>query len=458
MESITIYIAEPNAKQELFLADTHKYVAFGGARGGGKSWAVRTKAILLAFSYPGIRLCIVRKTYGDLISNHVDPLIESLPQGAYRYNDSKKQITFPNGSRLFFRYCDNDNDIMRFQGVEYDVLFIDEATQFTEKAFRMLAASVRGVNQYPKRVYLTCNPGGVGHSWVKRLFISRAFKDNERPEDYSFTQSLVTDNKILMETDPDYIAFLEALPPKQRRAWLEGDWDIFEGQFFEDFVDDPAHYKDHQWTHVIEPFDIPRGWKVYRSFDWGYRRPFSVGYWAVDYEDTAYRIYEWYGCTGEANEGLKLDKDEVFSRMAELERDHPPLKGRHILGVADPAIWEASHGESIEDTAAKHGIYFDKGDNKRIPGWMQCHYRLAFDQNGYARVYIFNTCKDFIRTIPLLQYSETRPEDVDTDGEDHIADEFRYFCMSRPVKPLRKEEPIDPSKIDPAYHALNIRR
>ncbi len=456
VKELTVSIPEPNPKQKLFLADKHKYVAFGGARGGGKSWAVRTKAILLALAHAGIRICIVRKTYDELTRNHIEPLKSTLPQGSYRYNDSKKLMVFPNGSPLYFRYCDTEKDLEKFQGTEYDVVFVDEATQFTEMHFRKICACVRGVNYFPKRVYLTCNPGGVGHGWVKRLFIDRNFKSNENPDDYSFIKSLVTDNTALLNSDKEYVAQLEALPPKIRRAWLDGDWDIYEGQFFEDFINDPEHYKDRQWTHVIDPFPIPRFWKIYRSFDWGYSRPFSVGYWAVDNEDTAYRIYEWYGCTGEANTGLKLDKNEVFRRMAELEQEHPLLRGRHILGVADPAIWEASHGESIEETAAKHKIYFEKGDNKRIAGWMQCHYRLAFDHNGYSKVYVFSTCKDFIRTIPLLVYSETHPEDLDTDGEDHIADEFRYFCMCRPINP-----PTDVSHrfdtFNPAYYALDIK-
>lgn len=435
MEQLTITIAEPNEKQKLFLSDTHKYVAFGGARGGGKSWAVRVKAILLAFNYPGIKLCIIRQTYGDLISNHVDPLIETLPRGSYRYNDSKKQITFPNGSRIFFRYCVSESDISRFQGVEYDVVFIDEATQFTEQAFRMIAASVRGVNNYPKRIYLTCNPGGVGHGWVKRLFIDKNYNDEENPEDYSFTQSLVTDNKILMQTNPDYVTFLKALPPKQRQAWLDGDWDVFEGQFFEEFTNDPAHYKDRRWTHVIEPFEIPRGWNIYRSFDFGYAKPFACDWWAVDYDGCAYLIVELYGCTNTPNEGVKWEPNRIFEEISRVEHEHRWLKGKSIRGVADPSIWDTSRGESVEEAAWRHDIIFEPGDNKRIPGWMQCHYRFAFDENGFPMVYIFNTCKGFIRTIPLLQYDATHVEDLDTDGEDHIADSFRYFCMSRPITP-----------------------
>ena len=359
------------------------------------------------------------------------------------YNDSKKNITFPNGSRILFRYCDNEKDADRFQGTEVDVLFIDEATHQSEDKYKKLSACVRGVNNFPKRIYLSMNPGGEGHNWVKRLFIDKKYTDGENPDDYIFIQSLVTDNRALMESDPDYIRQLEALPPKLRKAWLEGDWNIFEGMFFEDFIDKPDHYEDRQWTHVIEPFEIPDGWKIYRSFDWGYNKPFSCGWWAVDFDGVVYRILELYGCTKTANEGVKWTPPKVFEEIHRIETEHRWLKGKNIIGIADPAIWDAETGESIADVATKYHVYFQKGDHKRIPGWMQVHYRFAFDDNGYPMMYIFKNCKAFIRTIPLLQYDEHKPEDLDTDGEDHCADEVRYFLMSRPIKPRKAAKPDD---------------
>ena len=283
MARIGLDIPEPNPKQKLFLADHHKYVAFGGARGGGKSWAVRVKSFLLSMRWPGIIILIIRRSYPELYANHIKPFKRMLPKEIYKYNDSKKEITFPNGSQIVFKYCANEKDLDNFQGTECDILFIDEATQFTEEQFKILNACVRGVStraedKFPKRVYLTCNPGGVGHQWVKRLFIDRNFNQGEDPDEYNFIQSGVRDNKILMEQQPEYIKQLEALPPKLREAWLEGSWDIFFGQFFEDFMDKPEHYEDRLWTHVIEPFDIPSAWKIYRSFDWGYARPFSCGW------------------------------------------------------------------------------------------------------------------------------------------------------------------------------------
>ena len=456
-----LLIPKPNEKQLLFLADQHKFIGYGGARGGGKSWAVRVKAALLCLNYPGIKVMIVRRTYPELQENHILPLCAMLrcldddpAERIAAYNDAKKHIVFPNGSRILFRYCDCDKDAARFQGTEVDVLFIDEATQHSEAQMHALRACVRGVNNYPKRIYCTMNPGGVGHGWVKRLFIDLQYLGAERAEDYSFIRSLVTDNAALMASDPDYLRSLQALPDKLRRAWLDGDWDIYEGQFFEDFrltpdlelarrrgfaADSDELRRQRRFTHVIEPFDLAapacRGWTVFRSYDFGYGRPFSCAWWAVDYDGRLYRILEYYGCTAQPNQGLRLSPDEQFREIARMEREHPWLRGRSIDGVADPSIWDASRGESVAETAARYGLYFLPGDNHRVAGWMQCHYRLQFDEEGLPGMYVFEGCAAFLRTVPLLRFSAVRPEDVDTEQEDHAADEWRYACMSRPIAP-----------------------
>ena len=448
-----LIIDAPSEKQKLFLKASTKHIAFGGARGGGKSWSVRTKTKLLCLRYPGIKILIVRRTYAELINNHINFLRAEL-NGIAKYNKTEKVFTFGNGSTIKFGYCASDGDLDQYQGAEYDVIFLDEATQLMEMWIKKITACVRGVNAFPKRIYYTMNPGGASHGYIKRLFIDKQYEEGEDPNDYTFIQSLVTDNKVLMATQPDYIKQLEALPPKLREAWLYGRWDIFEGQFFEEFRTTPDPHKcheagisveeafrQHRWTHVIPPFDLNsgecRGWNIMRSYDFGYGKPFSLGYWAIDYDGNLYRIMEMYGCTGTPDEGVKWSPDEQFRRISEFEREHPWLKGRNIIdSVADPAIWDASRGESIADTAAKYGIYFTPGDNNRIPGWMQVHYRLQFDRNGYARMYIFDNCKDFIRTMPLMMYSETRPEDLDTKLEDHIMDETRYMCMQHVITPL----------------------
>lgn len=451
---ITLKIDQPNKKQKLFLSAQNKHIGFGGARGGGKSWAVRTKAKLLALRYGGIRILIVRRTYPELINNHINILRSELTDIA-KYNDKDKVLKFPNGSTINFTYCARDSDLDRLQGVEYDVIFLDEATQLSEHQMKTITACLRGVNAFPKRVYYTCNPGGQGHAYIKRIFIEKKYENGEEPDEYKFVQSLVTDNKALMESQPDYIKQLQALPPKLRDAWLYGSWDVYEGQFFEEFRDDPSHYEDRIKTHVIKPFSIPKHWTIYRSFDWGYNKPFSCGWQAVSEDGVAYRILELYGCTKTPNEGLKWTPDRVFSEIRKIETEHPLLAGKHINGVADPAIFSSEIGESIADVARKHGVYFSPGDNKRIAGWMQCHYRLQFDTNGYPMFYVFENCKAFIRTIPLLIYDEHKVEDLDTSAEDHVADEWRYFCMARPISPRVAPE-LDKYRESPMWRYLDI--
>ena len=452
-----IKLPTPNPKQKLFLLDKHRHLAFGGARGGGKSFAIRLKAVILCFMHSGIKVMIVRKSFPELLANHIKPLKALLKinteDALASYNDSKKEITFPNGSEILFRYCDTEKDVDRYQGTEVDVLFLDEATQLSEDQMKKICACVRGVNSFPKRTYYTCNPGGKGHGYIKRLFIDKIYNEGEHPEDYSFIQSLVTDNKALMESDPEYVRQLEALPPKLRQAWLEGRWDVFEGAFFEDFrtTPDPQACHDagitteealqeHRWTHVIKPFDIQPGWKIYRSYDFGFGKPFAVNWWAVDYDGVAYMILELYGCTGTPNEGVKWSPEMQFREIARIEREHPYLAGKRIQGVADPSIWDGSRGIAIIEEAEKQHLWFEKGINDRIPGWMQLHERFKFDEYGKSMMYIFENCKDTIRVIPLMMYDEHKVEDLDTDLEDHILDSMRYFAMSRPIKPRKVVE------------------
>ena len=457
---MVINLPTPSPKQELFLLDKHRNVAFGGARGGGKSFAVRLKAVLLCLKHSGIKVMIVRKSFPELTANHIKPLKELLKIGTKdsvaKYNDSKKEIKFRNGSEILFRYCDTEKDVDRYQGTEVDILFLDEATQLSEEQIKKICACVRGVNSFPKRIYLTCNPGGKGHGYIKRLFIDKVYESGEHPEDYSFIQSLVTDNKALMESDPEYIKQLEALPPKLRQAWLEGRWDVFEGAFFEEFRATPEPNKcyeagisveealdEHRWTHVIKPFDIPKSWKIYRSYDFGFGKPFACNWYAVDYDGVAYMIAELYGCTGTPNEGVKWSPEMQFREIARIEREHPLLKSKRIQGVADPSIWDGSRGIAIIEEAEKQHLWFEKGINDRIPGWMQIHERLKFDEYGKSMLYVFDTCKDTVRVIPLMMYDEHKPEDLDTDLEDHILDSLRYFCMMRPIAPrVIKEEKI----------------
>lgn len=439
-----LIIPPPNPKQELFFKAHNRFIGYGGARGGGKSWAMRNKFILLAFNYSGLKLLLLRKTLPELRENHILPMLAQLNDVA-KYKKDERAFIFPNGSRIKMGYCDSENDIYQYQGQEYDVIGIEECTHFTWAQVQFLMTCNRTVRtDFKPRMYFTGNPGGVGHNWFKRLFVKGRYEQTENPDDYIFIPATVDDNTVLMRSNPEYVSILDNLPEALKQAHRYGNWDIFEGQFFEEFRDLSEHYSDGKWTHVIEPFEIPSDWLIYRSFDFGYSKPFSCAWWAVDFDGRLYRILELYGCTKNPNEGVKWTPDRIFSEIAQIEREHRWLKGKQIIGVADPSIWDASRGEAIIETADKAGVFFSKGDNTRLPGWMQVHYRLQFDDNGIPDMYVFSTCKGFIRTIPLLQYSETRPEDLNTDQEDHIADEVRYMCMARPIAPKKvtKPEPI----------------
>lgn len=208
-----ILLGKPNPKQVLFLKAKQRHVGFGGARGGGKSWVLRAKAVILGFKFKGIKMLIIRRSYPEILKNHIEPLMAIL-HGVCKYNKTEKVIYFPNGSQIICGYCKTDSDVEQYQGQEYDIIFFDEATQLKEEWLKKIAASCRGANDFPKRIYYTCNPGGQGHGYIKRIFIDRKFETNENPDDYVFIQSLVTDNKVLMEKDPDYVKFLESLPIK----------------------------------------------------------------------------------------------------------------------------------------------------------------------------------------------------------------------------------------------------
>ena len=227
----------PYPKQEEFFKADSTRIAYGGARGGGKSWAMRTKFILLALTYPGIQILLLRRTFPELRENHIIPLQKTL-KGIAVYRDSTKEFTFKNKSRIKLGYCLNESDILQYQGQAYEVIGMEEATQFTYMQYIALTESNRlsgNTANFVPRMYFTCNPGGVGHEWVKRLFVDRNYGENESKKDYTFIPSTVYDNEYLITKNPQYVKTLEALPPLRRKAMLYGDWDAFEGQYFPEF-------------------------------------------------------------------------------------------------------------------------------------------------------------------------------------------------------------------------------
>lgn len=431
---------------------------FGGAAGGGKSDALVIEA-LRQVQIPHYKGLILRKTYpqlAELIDKSLNYYPRAFPKA--RYNASSHTWRFPSGAKIIFGSMQHTKDRINYQGQAYDYIAFDELTHFTYEEYSYLFSRNRP-NGPGTRVYIrsTANPGGIGHGWVKERFITAAppmtpieeqitwtmpdGTEQQRTRKRIFVPSLVWDNEALLRNDPEYVQRLASMPEAERNALLYGDWNTFSGQVFTEWRNDPAHYEDRLLTHVIKPFRIPKDWAIWCGLDWGYSRPFSVGWYAVDHERRLYRIREYYGCTGTPNVGLQMEPAEVARKIREIEADDPNLKNRKIYRVGDPAIWGSDGTESIGALMERQRVYFEKGDHARIDGKMQVHHRLAFDENGIPMLYVFDTCKHFIRTVPNLVYDESNVEDIDTDGEDHIYDELRYVCMKNPIAPRKRELP-----------------
>lgn len=442
----------PQPRQRIFMQRSENEALYGGAAGGGKSDCAIAEA-LRQVHIPHYRGLILRKTYPQL-SEMIDRSREiykpAFPKASY--NEQKHCWTFPSGAKIYFGAMQHTKDRTNYQGKRYDFIDFDELTHFTWDEYSYLFSRNRP-NGSGTRCYIRAqaNPGGIGHGWVKERFITAAppmtpiyedvnivFPDGhteKRRRSRIFIPSSIFDNKILLKNDPEYITRLAALPENERRALLYGDWDSFSGQVFTEWRNNPDGYDNRISTHVIKPFKVPQSWKIYRGFDFGYSRPFSVGWYAVDHDGRMYRVRELYGCTETPNEGVRWEPMKIAAKILEIERDDPNLKGRDIIGIADPSIFDESRGESVGAMLERGGVYFDRADNTRIAGKMQVHNRLAFDENGIPMLYVFSTCRHFIRTVPALVYSSTDVEDVDTSAEDHIYDELRYVAMENPINP-----------------------
>ena len=452
-------IWSPQPKQAAFMSRPEYEALYGGAAGGGKSEAIVIEA-LRQVGISHYKALILRKTFPQL-AELIDKSLQYYPRAfpKARYNASAHAWTFPSGAKIIFGAMQHAQDRTKYQGQAYDFIAFDELTHFAYDEYSYLFSRNRP-NGPGTRVYIraTANPGGIGHGWVKERFISAAppltpiaeeirWMDPDGHEQSAtqmriFVPSSVFDNTKLLQNDPDYVRRLASMPDAERKALLYGDWDSFSGQVFTEWRNDPAHYQDRVGTHVIAPFTVPATWKIYRGFDFGYARPFSVGWYAIDHDGRMYRIRELYGCTGVANQGVKWEPARIAQEIRRIEAEDPNLKGRRIYGIADPSIYDESRGESVGMMMEREQIYFDRADNVRVPGKMQLHNRLAFDDAGIPMLYVFSTCKHCIRTLPALVYDQTNVEDIDTHTEDHIYDELRYVAMEHPVNPPKKKMEI----------------
>lgn len=450
----------PQPRQRAFQARCEYEALYGGAAGGGKSDALLCEA-LRQIHIPHYRALLLRKTrpeLSELIDRSRTLYHAFCPQAVYRATAQCWQ--FPSGAKISFGSMHRPQDRFRYQGLRFDFIAFDELTHFTYEEYAYLFSRNRPSGP-GTRVYIRAatNPGGVGHGWVKSRFITPAppmtpirekvtVEGPDGPRSFLrsrvFVPSTVFDNAILLRQDPQYLASLSMLPGAEREALLYGSWDAFAGQVFREWRDDPQHYADRRWTHVIEPFRIPPHWHIWRGFDFGYAKPFAVGWFAADPDGRIYHIREYYGCTGTPNTGVKQNPAEIAAKIRQIEAEDPNLRERKIHGVADPSIFDESRGESVAAMMARapQFVTFRPADNTRIAGKMQFHYRLSFDGEGLPMFQVFSSCRNFIRTVPALTYSASDVEDVDTAGEDHIYDMARYVLMERPLSPPQPKTPV----------------
>lgn len=437
----TLRLNTPYPKQLEFYESRARYTAYGGSRGGGKSDVARSKAILLCVRYDGIQVLFMRRTYPEIKENHLLPAMKIL-NGLAKYSGIDKAFVFPNGSRLKFGYCRNDSDLLQYQGQAYDVIFLEECTQFPENVFATMTESNRssGLMQehFTPRMYFTCNPGGVGHAWFKRLFIDRQYKGTERAEDYVFIQATVYDNVWLMENSPDYVRALENLPEDRKRAMLYGDWNVFEGQYFPEF---------RVGVHTCEPFTLPAHWRRYRVFDYGF--DMFACYWvAMDEDGRAYfyrEVYEGHDKTDEwGNPGEGLIIADAAAKMLALT-----TRAEQILTTyAPPDMWNKRQetGQSAADIFEENGVPLQKASNRRVLGWMAVKEWMKVPKDGgRPRIQIFSTCVNLIRTLPLVLHDEKNPDDVAKEPHEctHAPDALRYFVSGQPLAaslPVERDE------------------
>ena len=454
-------------------------ILYGGAAGGGKSHLMRGVAVLWAAAIPGLQVYLFRRVYVDLIKNHMEgpkgfrAMLAGWSQcGFVKIVDD--EIRFWNGSKIYLCHCQHEKDVYKYQGAEIHVLLIDELTHFSEPVYRFLRNRLRmvGLNVPPEmagkfpRIMCGANPGNIGHLWVKATFVDgvvpMALRDMPVEEGGMIRQYIparLDDNPSMATDDPGYEMRLQGLGSEALvRAMRYGDWDVVEGAFFDNWRAD---------RHVIRPFAIPPDWTRFRSFDWGSAAPFSVGWWAVvsDWHRTdcgawlprgaMVRYREWYGAAS-PNVGLKLTAEDVAAGVVSRS---PEGEKAFAFSVCDTSIFSEDGGPSIGERMMRAGWRgLRPADKRRVPGWDQVRSRLSGQDFGDPHgdrpmMYVFSTCLDTIRTLPSMQHDTNKPEDIDSDGEDHACDDIRYACQSRPYARPISEPPKPPKLIQHATYA-----
>lgn len=418
-------------KQKLFRASIEKFpvTLYGGAKGGGKSHGLRSIMLLRRFEQPGSYGAIFRRTYPELEANHIRPLFQEYPELRSYWNESKKLLSLPNGSTLQFCHCNNEVDVDLYQGREFHDLAIDEAGQWTEAMFRKLLGSNRSSKPgISARAILTGNPGGIGHGWLKRIFIEKRFNERERSGDYSFIQALVDDNQALVVNDPDYVYRLNSEPNEAlRKAYRYGDWDIFAGQYFGEI---------RREIHFIKPFAVPSHWNVFGAYDFGFNHPAAFGWFAVDEDGNVYQYRE-----------LVKPQLRVDQFAAEVKRFEDTSRlDRIIAGLdcwANKSVVRSGTPPTIAEEFTNQGLSLSRASVDRVQGANQVRNYISWEgrPDKKPRFFIFETCPISFDCLSRMQHNPDKPEDVlkqdATDGDpmsgDDAYDMIRYALMSRPI-------------------------
>jgi hypothetical protein len=432
MSDDILWEAHPGPQTEALMWKVFELL-YGGARGGGKTDA-GLAWLEHQTDHPLMRQLVIRKNADDL-SDWIERARVMFTSMGATFTGKPAVIKWPSGAITRCGHLKDDNAYEKYQGHEYQRILIEELTQIpTEERYLKLLSSCRStVKELKPRAFLTTNPGGAGHLWVKERFIDVAapqtlFKDPVTGRGRIFIPAKVEDNPTLLENDPNYVAFLEGLPENLRKAWREGDWNIFAGQYFQEW---------NEQKHIVQPFKIPDTWKKYRTIDYGRTAPFACYWVAVDYDNNAWVYREYY------EDGK--DADENAQKVVELSESDSKVLGRQYeYSILDSSCWaETGHGESIANLISrvtKGRLDCLKSPKDRVSGWTVMHQYMRYSKESPPKLRFFNTCHNAIRTIPSLIHDERHPEDLDTDGEDHAADAIRYllqtFRGTKSKKPL----------------------
>lgn len=461
METVITWQPQPGPQKALIDCPLPE-IFYGGARGGGKTDGVLGKYAIKGETYgAGFNALFFRKEL-PMLDDAIERSRQIFEPLKWKWSEQKKSWKSPAGARLRFRPLERVTDAEKYQGQNISDACIEEVGNYADPApINRINGVLRSVSGVPTQLLLTGNPGGPGQHWIREKYINphpggmkvlEQVLPNGKRHKYVFIPSKVEQNRLLLKHDPEYINRLYLVGSKELvRAWLEGDWSAVEGAFFDNWSN----------KNIVTPFEIPSDWLKFRAFDWGSAKPFSVGWWAIARDDyridglviprgAMVRYREWYGATG-PNKGLRLTAEQVSEGITDREDE------KITYSVADPAIFTEDGGPSIAERMRP--VNFIPADNKRVAGsghmggWDQMRARIIGD-NNQPMIYTFNTCTDSIRTIPTLQHDPHKAEDLDTESEDHAADEWRYACMSRPwIRPLPDPKAKRPSKWDRAFDA-----